>query len=163
MRRTFAEIAVAAVVLASVVSCGPGTGGSVPGKDILDLINKERATAGSPAVTGDDQLGAAAVRFAVDMRDNNAHKQVGKDGHTGSDGSTPKQRIEAAGFTPLSSYGEVQYSSNSPSSAKETVDWWMNSEPHKAIILDPQFTHAGVGLLYPGGTKWYAVVDFGKH
>jgi uncharacterized protein YkwD len=39
----------------------------------------------------------------------------------------------------------------------------MNSPGHKAILLDCQYTHAGVGVLYPGGAKWYAVTDFGRH
>jgi uncharacterized protein YkwD len=39
----------------------------------------------------------------------------------------------------------------------------MNSAPHRAIIETCAFTHAGVGLVYPGGTSWYAVVDFGAH
>ncbi len=163
MRRTLAAMPVAAVLLASVVSCGPGTGGSLPGKDILDLINEKRVAAGAPPVTGDDQLGASAVRQATDMRDNNSHKQPGKTPHTGSDGSSIEKRITDAGFTPLSSFGEIQYAPGSASSAQQTVDAWMNSPIHKGIMLDPQYTHAGVGLLYPGGTKWYAVVDFAKH
>lgn len=161
MHRTLAAIAVAGG-LASLISCAPGTS-SVPGQEILRLINEKRAAAGCPAVAGHDQLRAAGDRHAVDMRDKSAHLQAGTDGHTGSDGSRPLQRINDAGFAPLSRHGEVLYWSTSPASETATVDWWMNSPPHKAILLDCQFTHAGVGLLYPGGTKWYAVVDFGKH
>jgi uncharacterized protein YkwD len=39
----------------------------------------------------------------------------------------------------------------------------MNSPSHKNIMLDCNYTHAVVGLLSPGGTKWYAVVGFGRH
>jgi uncharacterized protein YkwD len=39
----------------------------------------------------------------------------------------------------------------------------MNSPAHKAIIEDCSFTHAGVGLVYPGGTQWFSVIDFGTH
>lgn len=45
----------------------------------------------------------------------------------------------------------------------ETVDWCMNDPPHKVILLDCALTHAGVCILYPGGTKWIAGVDFGTH
>jgi uncharacterized protein YkwD len=121
------------------------------------LINEKRLAAGCPAVTGDDHLRAAADRHVIDMRDN------GVTGHTGSDGSTPEQRIKDAGFTPLSKFGEVMYIWVPASSPAATVDWWMNSPGHKAILLDCQYTHAGVGLLYPGGVKWYAVTDFGTH
>jgi hypothetical protein len=34
---------------------------------------------------------------------------------------------------------------------------------HKAIIEDCGYTHAGVGLVYPGGTEWYSTVDFAAH
>lgn len=162
MRSTFPTIALAVSVLASVVSCGPGAS-NVPGSNLLDRINEKRVAEGCPKVAGDSRLRAAADRYAVDMRDNNAHEQPGTDGHTGSDGSSPGQRIADAGFTPLTRHGEVIYWSAQPSSEAATLDWWMNSPRHKAIILDCQFTHAGVGLLYPGGTKWYAVVDFAKH
>ena len=48
-------------------------------------------------------------------------------------------------------------------SVQANVDWWMNSPPHRALIEDCGFTHAGVGLLYPGGTQWFSVIDFGAH
>jgi uncharacterized protein YkwD len=162
MSRTKASIIVTAILLTSAVSCGRGTG-SVPAQKILDLINQKRVEAGCPAVTGDDHLLSAADRHAIDMRDNNAHLQPGTDGHTGSDGSRPEQRIKDAGFVPLSRSGEIIYWSSSPSSAEANVNWWMNSPTHRAIMLDCRFTHAGVGLFYPGGTQWYSVVDFGTH
>ncbi|WP_317921561.1 CAP domain-containing protein [Cupriavidus sp. TA19] len=163
MRHTLlASITVVAGLLAFLVSCATGTS-SVPGKNLLDLINEKRTAAGCPAVLGSSELRSAADRHAVDMRDKKAHLQPNTDGHTGSDGSRPGQRIASAGFAPLSRYGEILYFSESTSSEAATVNWWMNSPAHKAIMLDCQFTHAGVGLLYPGGTKWYAVVDFGKY
>jgi uncharacterized protein YkwD len=156
MRRTLAGITVASAVVASVVACGPGTS-NVPAQDVLNLINQKRAAGGCPAVAGDDKLRAAAERHAVDMRDK------GVTGHTGSDGSTMGQRITDAGFSPLSLYGENMYIGGpGTSTAAATVDWWMGSPGHKANILNCQFTHIGVGVLYPSG-KWYAVTDFGKH
>lgn len=168
MPRTVSATIMTAVIL-TALGCATGTG-SVPGQDILDLINQRRAVAGCPAVIGDDKLRAAGDREAIDMRDHNSHLQPGTDGHTGSDGSRPEQRMTAAGFSPLSHSGEIIYwatsdstQSPNPASAEASVNWWMNSPTHKAIMLDCSFTHAGVGLLYPGGTKWYAVVDFGRH
>lgn len=139
--------------------------GSLPAQNLLDLINQERNQGGCPAVAGDQQLRVAAERHAIDMRDNNAHLQAGTDGHTGSDGSRPDQRIVAAGFTPMSRHGEIIYWANGPpgNTERATVDWWMNSPPHRAIIMNCAFTHAGVGLLYPGGVRWFAVVDFASH
>jgi uncharacterized protein YkwD len=98
------------------------------------------------------------------MRDNNSQFQPGTDGHTGSDGSRPPDRITAAGFAPMTGWGEVLYwSLSAPSSVQQNIDWWMNSPPHRATILNCRLTHAGVGLLYPGGSKWISAVDFGSH
>jgi uncharacterized protein YkwD len=155
-------LGIAAVLAVSANACGSGTS-SQPGQHLLDLINEKRAAVHCPAVTGDDQLRAAADRHAVDMRD---HPSVRTDPmHIGSDGSTVDQRIAAAGFTPVSRIGEVMYSAIGPpkNTAEANVDWWMNSPPHKAIIETCAFTHAGVGLLYPGGKDWFSTVDFASH
>jgi uncharacterized protein YkwD len=167
MTRTRAAL-IATAVISTSIGCATGTG-SVPAQNILDLINQKRATAGCPAVLGDDKLRAAADREAVDMRDHNSYL-LPPDGHTGSDGSRPDKRMKDAGFLPLSHSGEIIYWADSdpaqspnPASAEATVNWWMNSPGHRAIMLDCTFTHAGVGLLYPGGTKWFAVADFGTH
>ncbi|WP_165820349.1 CAP domain-containing protein [Microvirga sp. KLBC 81] len=170
MRRAIAELVFGTVLVTLVASCATGTS-SVPGTDLLDLINQKRAENNCKPVIGNEQLRIAAERHAVDMRDNNAHLIPGPTpdltGHMGSaysipPHSTPPQRITAAGFS-YSKWGEIVYWSPQPSSAAENINWWMNSPPHRKIIQDCEFTHAGVGLLYPGGTKWYSVVDFGKN
>lgn len=160
-RHVAAAIAIAVAVLTTAGAC-PGTS-SVPGQDILDLINAERATAGCAALNGDDQLRAAGDRHAVDMRDNPAVRS--DPNHLGSDGSTPAQRIADAGFVPVSRTGEIMYWASGPpgNTPQASVEWWMNSAPHKAIIETCEFTHAGVGLVYPGGTQWYTTVDFATH
>jgi hypothetical protein len=56
MRRHIpAAIAIAAAVLATAAAC-PGTP-SVPGQDLLDLINDRRAAAGCTAVLGTTSCG----------------------------------------------------------------------------------------------------------
>ena len=160
-RHAIAVAAITATVLVTASAC-PGTS-SVPGQDILDLINGKRAEAGCEPVTGDDRLRAAADRHAVDMRDSPAVRS--DPNHLGSDGSTPSQRIADAGYAPVSRTGEIMYWASGPpeNTPQATVDWWMNSPRHKEIIETCAFTHAGVGLVYPGGTEWYTTVDFGAH
>lgn len=167
MPRTIAKVIFGAVLVTSLTSCATGTS-NIPGTNLLSLINQQRAEAGCDPVAGDNRLRSAAERFVIDMRDNGAHLKG--DGHTGSDGSTPLQRIVQAGFQPASRTGEIVYwrdnlSALPPSTTpeQESVNWWMKSETHRAIMLDCRFTHAGVGVVYPGGNKWYAVVDFGRH
>ena len=172
MKRTVVLLFLTAtLVLTSANACPSGTT-SVPGSNLLNMINGKRAAAGCAAVSGDDNLRRAAERHAVDARDHpeiyaqpDPKKPNYRDPHKGSDGSTPDGRIRDSGFAPVTKTGEIMYVALGPPDNTEqaTVDWWMGSDTHRAIIQDCGFTHAGLGLLYPGGTKWFAVMDFGAH
>ena len=169
-RRILTALVVAAASTAVLTACASGTS-SVPGKNLLDLINDKRVAHGCKDVSGNDQLRVAAEQHAVDIRDHPAH--FGPPGtdppladiHTGTDGSNGGSRIAAAGYSPLSRWGEIIYWAPGPPGNTEqaTIDWWMGSPDHRAQIEDCLFEEAGVGLLYPGGTEWIAVVDFGTH
>jgi uncharacterized protein YkwD len=141
-----------------LAACATGTS-NIPATKLLDLINQKRVEAGCPKVTGNDKLRVAAERHVVDMRDNNAHLQPGTDGHSGSDGSRPETRIAQAGYS-ASSTGEIIHYSTGPFDEAKNVEAWMNSAKHKDIMLDCNYKNAGVGLVYPEGTKWYSVVVF---
>lgn len=168
--RASARIFLGGSLMLSLTACPPGTGSADAAK-LLSLINDKRAAVNCAAVTGDDQLGAAADRHAVDIRD---HPDVfgppgvtnpSHDLHIGSDGSTFDQRIRDGGFSPISADGEIIYTASGPpyNTPEKSIEWWMNSPGHKRQIETCAYTHAGVGLLYPGGTQWIAVVDFGAH
>jgi len=46
--------------------------------------------------------------------------------------------------------------------AANVVDWWMNSAPHKAALLDPRETDAGIGIATPTTgpyAGWHLVVS----
>jgi uncharacterized protein YkwD len=168
MRRLTGALAITASS-ALLVACPPGTS-SVPSKNLLDLINEKRAAAGCAKVSGNDQLRVTAERHAVDIRDHPGHFGAPgtpplSDIHIGTDGSNPGSRIDAAGYSPKSRWGEIVYTASGPPSNTEqaTIDWWMNSAPHRAIIQNCGFADAGVGLLYPSGVKWIAVMDFATH
>ena len=130
------------------------------GRNLLDLINDKRVAHGCGEVSGNDQLRVAAEQHAVDIRDHPAH--FGPPGtdppladiHTGTDGSNGGSRIAAAGYNPLSRWGEIIYWAPGPPGNTEqaTIDWWMGSPDHRAQIEDCLFEEVGVGLLYPGGT-----------
>jgi uncharacterized protein YkwD len=75
--------------------------------------------------------------------------------HTGSDGSSPGDRITRAGYT-WSAYGEnVAYGYATP---EQVMNGWMNSPGHRANILNCSFKEIGVGLAQPGS---YWTQDFG--
>jgi uncharacterized protein YkwD len=157
------------LVTSAMLAACPGTS-NVPAKNLLTLINEKRAAAGCAAVVGNDKLRVAAERHAVDIRDHPAHfgppgtKTPPNDIHKGTDGSNGGKRIVDAGYNPKL-WGEIIYTSGGPPSNNEqaTIDWWMNSPDHKANIENCGFKEAGVGLLYPGGVQWIAVVVFGTH
>ncbi|MFD8814003.1 CAP domain-containing protein [Streptomyces sp. NPDC059627] len=66
--------------------------------------------------------------------------------HSGSDGSSPGDRITSAGYT-WSAYGEnVAYGYASP---EQVMAAWMASPGHKANILNCTFKEIGVGLARP--------------
>lgn len=168
MRRLTATL----VIIASsalLAACPSGTS-NVPGGNLLTLINEKRAAAGCAAVVGNEQLRVAAERHAVDIRDHPGNFGAPgtpplNDIHTGTDGSSPGTRIDDAGYSPKSLWGEIAYTaSGAPYNTEQaTIDWWMNSPPHRANIENCGFKDAGVGVLYPGGVQWIAVVDFATH
>ncbi|MFJ9371631.1 CAP domain-containing protein [Nocardia sp. NPDC101769] len=161
--RFFGTLAISIVLFCVLTAC-PGGG------DLLDKINEKRVAHGCRNVSGDDQLRAAADRQAVDIRDHPDH--FGTPGtspladiHTGTDGTNGGTRITAAGYSPLSAWGEIIYWAPGPPGNTEqaTIDWWMDSPPHRAQIENCNFTNVGIGLLYPDGNQWIAVADFAAH
>lgn len=111
----------------------------------LQLVNDVRSkgcTCGSTAMpaTGNlvwsDQLAKAGYDHSVDM---NSHDYFS---HTGLDGSTPGQRITAAGYS-WSSYGENI--ANGYTSEQIVMNAWLNSEGHCKNIMNAGFSDIGVG------------------
>jgi uncharacterized protein YkwD len=119
--------------------------------EIANLVNNARAQAGLAGLALNAQLAAAAQGHSIDMA---CHGFIG---HNGSDGSTPSQRIAAAGYA-ASRASEIIYGSGYPQTA---FDWWMNDQVHRDEILNPNVTEFGVGYAYmPDTTKGYFTVDF---
>jgi uncharacterized protein YkwD len=120
--------------------------------ELANLINSARAEAGLPALMVNAALTAAAQGHSIDMA---CHGLIS---HTGSDGSTPQQRIAAAGYF-ASRSSEIIYGSGYPQTA---VDWWMSDQIHRDEILNPYVTEMGVGYAYVQGTSagGYYTVNF---
>jgi uncharacterized protein YkwD len=117
--------------------------------EIVRLVNAERAKAGCQALTLNSALTKAAQAHSADMA---AHQNMS---HTGSDGSSPGDRITRAGYV-WSSYGEnVAYGY---ATAEQVMEGWMSSPGHRANILNCGFKEIGVGLAQPND---YWTQDFG--
>ncbi|MEU1683811.1 CAP domain-containing protein [Micromonospora sp. NPDC005707] len=119
-------------------------------RQVVDLVNQERAKAGCKALTVDDKLTLAAQRHSQDQAD---HKKMS---HDGSDGSDVGDRLDRVGYA-WRSYGEnVAWNQQS---AAAVMDAWMNSPGHRANILNCSFTEIGVGVARSNGPYW--TQDFG--
>lgn len=126
---------------------GPAASGAVA--RVVELVNAERGKAGCSPVKVNSTLTKAAQDHSEDMA------ASGTMSHTGSDGSSPGDRITRAGYT-WSTYGEnVAYGYSTP---ERVMQGWMTSPGHKANILNCAFKEIGVGHAQPGD---YWTQDFG--
>ncbi|WP_164478787.1 CAP domain-containing protein [Mycolicibacterium stellerae] len=143
---------------------GPANGGNPAAGDfsgeVLALINGQRAAAGCAALPSNGQLSSAAARHANDMLKN----KLASDQHTGSDGSSAQLRFNDSGYPAghnANSSGEIVFSAPGLT-PQSTVDGWMNSAGHKAIITNCSWTDIGVASV-SDGTRLSSVGVFGKH
>ncbi len=129
---------------------------------ILDLINQTRINNGLQPLRQSNQLAAAAFRHAYDIATNSIHTIDPNLYHEGSDGSSPGDRVRDTRY-PASLWREITgwgFGGNH----EAMLTYWINSPTHRAIILDPAITEAGVAYLQLSGTMWlfYWVVVFAR-
>ncbi|MFB7864835.1 CAP domain-containing protein [Streptomyces sp. NPDC056069] len=129
---------------------GSRPAGSSEVDEVVRLVNVERAAAGCKALAVDADLTQAAQDYSDSMA------ATGNFSHTGTDGSQPQDRIEAAGYTWSRSGENI---AKGQADAAAVVDAWMHSPGHRANILNCGFTEIGVGVTTDGGPWW--TQDFG--
>jgi uncharacterized protein YkwD len=115
---------------------------------VLALVNDERATAGCKPLAEESSLTKAAQDYSDEMSAQNFFS------HTSLDGTTFDQRIKNAGY----SKPGAENIAKGQTSADQVMEAWMNSEGHRANILNCALTRLGVGVTTKG---WYWVQDFG--
>ena len=123
--------------------------------EIFRLINEQRAMYGLRPLAWNATLARAAQLHADDCY------ARGWCGHTGSDGSTMKERIIREGYDPMR-WSECWAWYGTPELA---VAMWMDEvppdDPHRRTILSTWLTEVGVGVV-PGNTHgYYFIADFG--
>lgn len=128
--------------------------------DVIRLTNLERKKAGLAPLTRNSLLEQAAEGHVQDMDARNTYLA-----HTGSNGSSPTDRIKATGYkaawVDLGNGSMRTISSENAASgytsAAQVVQAWMNSSGHRAAIMDPATKEIGVGFDYDnetGTTYW---------
>ena len=122
---------------------------------LLCLVNQARAGAGLAPFRAERHLARAAARHASDM---GRRKYFA---HVSPAGKSPLSRVRAAGWR--GGVGEViAWGCGTLASPRATLRSWLNSPPHRAIVLGGG-RMAGVGLKKQRGCggRVYWVMDVG--
>lgn len=115
---------------------------------VLELVNVERAKHSLSALSWSDELAKVARAHSQDMLSRNFFS------HTNPDGKSPFDRIKASGISYRSAGENIAAGQRTP---EEVVEAWMNSDGHRANILNSSYTKLGVGYVSGNGaygTYW---------
>jgi uncharacterized protein YkwD len=136
--------------LAAAVHLVPARGLNGPAAQVLALTNAQRTRNGCRPLAVDSHLTSAAQQHSDDMA------RTGFFSHTSKSGKGWEAREIASGFSSERTGGEnIAFGQTS---AKQVVNTWMHSPPHRRNILDCQFTTIGIGYAANGH---YWTQDFG--
>lgn len=117
---------------------------------VLALVNQERSKVGCSPVTPSSSLASLAQSFSDDMA------ARGFFDHTDPDGQSPWDRAAKAGVTGLGGENIARGQAD----AEAVMQAWMNSEGHRANILNCDYKTLGVGVHFGSGGPWWTQ-DFG--
>ena len=127
-----------------IFSCPENSYTSNYRQEVLNLVNAERAKYGlQPLVMGDAKLTAAAQQRAEEIATVNSHVRP--------NGTKWYTVLSEYGVTDAAAGENAAWGSVSP---EEVVNAWMNSEGHRANILDPEARAMGVGYYYNSSSTW---------
>jgi hypothetical protein len=121
--------------------------------ELLGRINALRRQNGLAPLELHDALNAAAQRHAQDMGN------TGNVDHAGSDGSTPEQRLDAAGYAPRHTWGENIYGGGI-ATVDDAWTFWTNSTVHRNNLLSERYREIGIGAAV-GANGTYYTLTFG--
>ncbi len=117
---------------------------------LLDSVNTLRAAKSLSPLAFDARLNAAAETHARDMSVQN------RPWHFGSDGSSPLERVQRAGYTGRL-VGELI--SETYETELETLSAWMAQPDTREVVMDP--TARAIGFAWfqeSGGKIWWTLV-----
>ena len=120
-------------------------------KQILDLVNKERAANGlAPVTASNKSLSSAAQKRATEQAINFSH--------TRPDGRSWTTVLSEFGVSYRSAGENVAYGQSSPA---EVMNAWMNSSGHRANILNAAYSEIGIGVYKKNGTYYWSQLFIG--
>lgn len=124
-------------------------------REMLGDVNALRAKAGADPVRLCAALNRSAQAYAQLMGERNHFD------HHGPDGSSPGDRMEAAGYEGVRAWGENIAAGQTD--VAEVMAAWRDSPGHYTNIVEPRFTHLGVGFATVEGSEYstYWAQNFG--
>lgn len=118
-------------------------------QQVINLVNEERAKAGlSPVEEASDVSAAAAVR---------AQEITQSFSHTRPNGSSYSTALDQNGVRYMGSGENIAYGQRTP---QEVMTGWMNSQGHRANILNKNYKKIGVGYYQNANGVGYWVQLF---
>jgi uncharacterized protein YkwD len=122
--------------------------------EVVRLTNAERAANGCGALSIDATLTKVAQAHSEDMADHDYFS------HDSQDGRSPFDRMTAAGYGFSTAAENIAAGQATPA---EVVKGWMNSEGHRANILNCALKEIGVGYAVNSSSTFrtYWTQDFG--
>jgi len=117
-------------------------------KEVITIVNQERAKAGLSPLTEDTSLSAGALLRSQEIVTKFAHERP-----------NGEQGYELAFDAGYNTVGEnIAYGYDSAASVMEA---WMNSPGHRENIMNSGFTHIGVGCFRGSNGQLYWTQLFG--
>ena len=131
--------------------------GPVDAGEILELVNTERARIGVAPLMYDNNVRMSAQLKSDDMlaKEYKQHNIPGTDNWYSSEMAN---LMSKAGCHTVS---ENFYWAGFKATSRDAFNWWMNSEPHRKAIQNPDYTKIGLGISRSSdNSKTYAVQHF---
>ncbi|GGD04760.1 hypothetical protein GCM10007216_39250 [Thalassobacillus devorans] len=113
-------------------------------QQVVELTNQERQKQGLEPLEADAELSKVARDKSQDMATN------GYFSHNSPTHGSPFDMMKAYGIDYRTAGENIAKGQRSP---EEVVNGWMNSEGHRKNIMNPNFTHIGVGHV-ENGNVW---------
>lgn len=120
-------------------------------KQVAALVNEERAAAGLAPLAINRELSKVARHKSADMRDANYFS------HQSPTYGSPFDMMQQFGIDFNYAGENIAAGQTSPEAVMEA---WMNSPGHRENILNPNFTHIGVGYVAGGSYQHYWTQHF---
>lgn len=122
-------------------------------KQVIDLVNKERASAGLSALAENNDLNNVATLKSEDMVKLNYFS------HTSPTYGSPFDMMTQFNIHYTAAGENIAYGQSTP---EEVMNGWMNSAGHRANILNTNFTQIGVGIAQKANGQYVWTQEFSR-